>query len=71
MYGVFNLFCTRLGGRAEDDRGSADLRQEIDRQRKQRQHFTGNGLDLINDDDTAAQGVKPPDGRGFAGEQGI
>ena len=21
MYGVFNLFCTRLGGRAEDDRG--------------------------------------------------
>ena len=71
MYRVFDLFRTGLGSGTENDSGSTYLRQKVDRHGKKRQHFAGYGLDLVNYDHTAAQGVKPPDVCGFTGKQGV
>ena len=62
---------TGLGGGAQNNGGAADLGQEVDRQIEQRQHFTGNGLHLVDHNDAAAQCVKSADGAGSSAEAGI
>lgn len=63
--------CTGLGGGTENHRGPADLRQKVYRQGEQRQHLAGNGLNLVNDNDAATQGMKPSDGCGLSGGQSV
>lgn len=62
---------TGLGGGAQNNGGAAALGQEVDRQIEQRQHFTGNGLHLVDHDDAAAQRVKSADGAGLSAEAGV
>ena len=64
-------FQVGLCGGAEHDGGIADLRQEIDGQVEKRQHFAGNGLHLVNDENAVAQRVKSADGAGFPAEAGV
>ena len=68
---VVGCLQTGLGGGAQNNSGAAALGQEVDRQIEQRQHFTGNGLYLVDHDDAAAQRVKSADGAGPSAEAGI
>ena len=71
LHGVDRLLQTGLGSGAEYDGGAADVGEKVHGQIEQRQHPGRYGLNFVDDQDAAAQGLEAADTGGPAVKEGV